>query len=127
MSSAFSPAKVEFCPLCSEKVLRERFTRVLFLFPYTFKTVRHYEKSHEDIGKYARRTRVAFTIFLWLAIHTFSAVVAARNAERVLNPQVAILEIIPYILVPYFSIQLIIWSFFAYLLVWKKGSILERK
>jgi hypothetical protein len=126
MLSAFSPTKIEFCPLCSEKITRERFTRLIFLFPYTFKLVRHYEKSHKDIGKNARRMRISFTIFLWLTIHTFIAVVAARNVERVLNSQMTSLEVIPYFLVPYFSIQLVIWSIFAYLLLWKKGSIFEK-
>lgn len=126
-SSAFSPVKVEYCPLCSEKVVRERFTHVLFLFPYTFKMMRHYEKSHEDIANYARKTRLAFTLSMWLAIHSFSAAVATRNIERVLNPQMTLVEVVPYILIPYFSVQLIIWSFFAYLLLWKKGSIFEKR
>ncbi|MEM1540120.1 MAG: hypothetical protein QXJ07_01885 [Candidatus Bathyarchaeia archaeon] len=126
-SDTFSAVKVEYCPLCGEKLKRERFTRILFLFPYTFKILRHYENSHNEISKYARITRLAFTLFMWLAIHSFSAAVATRNIERVLNPQMPVIEIIPYILIPYLSVQLIIWVFFAYLLLWKKGSIFERK
>lgn len=126
-SSAFSPINVEYCPLCGEKIVREKFTRILFLFPYTFKTVRHYEKRHEDIGKYARRTRLIFTLFLLLAIHSFAAAVASRNVEAIVNPEMPLVEVAAYFLVPYFSIQLIVWAFFAYLLLWKKGNIFERK
>ena len=117
----------EHCSLCSEKVMREKFTDILFLFPYTFKTVRHYEKRHEDIGKYARRLRLAFTLFLLLAIHSFAAAVASRNVEAMVNPEMLLTEVVPYFLVPYFSIQVLIWVFFGYLLLWKKGTIFERK
>lgn len=117
----------EQCPLCGEKLVREKFTCILFLFPYTFKTLRHYEKRHKDVSKYARRTRLAFTLFMLLAIHSFAAAVASRNVEAMVNPQMPFIEAVPYFLVPYFSIQLIVWSFFAYLLLWKKGAIFERK
>lgn len=120
-------SNVKNCPICGEQVARRRFTRILFLFPYTFKTLRHYEKRHEDISNYARRTRLAFTLFLLLAIHSFAAAVASRGIDRVLNPAMPLLEVVPYLLVPYFSIQLIVWSIFAYLLLFKKGTILERK
>jgi len=118
---------VEYCPLCSKKVIREKFTDVLFLFPYTFKTVRHYEEQHEDIRKYARRLRLLFTLFLLLAIHSFAAAVASRNVEAMVNPETSLIEAVPYFIVPYFSIQLIVWAFFAYILLWKKGRIFERK
>lgn len=118
---------VKYCPLCNEKVIREKFTGILFLFPYTFKTVRHYEKRHEDICKYARRLRLTFNLFLLLAIHSFAAAVALRNVEAMVNPEMSLTEVVPYFIVPYFSIHLIVWVFFAYLLLYKKGSIFERK
>ncbi|MDI6847903.1 MAG: hypothetical protein QMD23_07265 [Candidatus Bathyarchaeia archaeon] len=37
----------------------------------------------------------------------------------------SLIEVVPYFLVPYFSIQLIVWVFFGYLLLWKKGIIFE--
>ncbi|NWG11198.1 hypothetical protein HXY33_05560 [Candidatus Bathyarchaeota archaeon] len=120
-------SSVEHCPLCNEKVIREKFTDIVFLFPYTFKTLRHYEKRHEDIGKYARRLRLAFTLFLLLAIHSFAAAVASRNVEAMVNPEMLLIEIVPYFLVPYFSIQLIVWVFFGYQLLWKKGIVFERR
>ena len=101
---------------------------ILFLFPYTFKTLRHYEKQHEDITKYARRLRFAFNLFLLLAIHSFAAAVATRNVEEIVNPEMLLTEVVPYFRVTYFSIQLNSrGGFFAYLLLWKKGIIFERK
>ncbi|MGQ9625186.1 MAG: hypothetical protein ACUVQW_07120 [Candidatus Bathycorpusculaceae bacterium] len=120
-------SSVERCPLCNEKVIREKFTGILFLFLYTFKTLRHYEKRHEHIGKYARRVRLAFNLFLLLAIHSFAAAVASRNVEAIVNPEMSLMEAAPYFIVPYFSIQLTVWAFFAYMLLWKKGRIFERK
>jgi len=117
----------ERCPICGEKIVREKFTQILFLFPYTFKTIRHYEKRHKDISKYARRIRLSFTLFMLLAIHSFAAAVASRNVEAMTNPQMPFIEVIPYFLVPYLSIQTIVWSSLAYLLLWKKGAIFERK
>lgn len=64
---------VDYCPLCGEKIVREKFTNNLFLLPYTFKTLRHYEKRHEDIGKYATRARLALTTFVHVFLNAFIA------------------------------------------------------
>lgn len=127
ISSAFSAINVERCPLCGEKIVREKFTSILFLFPYTFKVLRHHEKRHEDISKYARRTRLAFTLCLLLAIHSFSAAGALRNVEPWVKLEMPLLEIVLGFLVTYFFIQFLVWVFFAYLFLYKKGNIFERK
>jgi len=122
---ALQSVGAEHCSLCGERLLREKFTSNLFLLPYTFKTLRHYERKHGEIGKYARKVRSAFTAFVHVFILSFSIITALRGLEKV-PAEASLTEALPYFLVPFFSIQLIAWGSLACLLLWKKGSIVTR-
>jgi hypothetical protein len=113
------------CPICGEKIKREKFTSNVFLLPYAFKTLRHWETHHSDISKYARRLRLTLTSTLLLATHCFSAVWGFEEVWMMVSPGMSLVEAVPYFLVPYLSIQLIIWAIISYLLLVKKGKIFE--
>lgn len=58
--------EVRNCPVCGRKVVQEKSTRNIFLFPHLFKSLRHYEKYHSDIAVHSRKAR----IFMSLSINS---------------------------------------------------------
>lgn len=117
----------EYCSLCGEKLVGEKFIDdvFLFFFPYASRILRHYEKKHKEISRYARRLRLSLTLFMILLVHSFAAGWGTKNMETVIYQDVPWTEIALYFLIPYITIQLIVWasiSFIVYLLLWKKKN-----
>ncbi|MHA1772071.1 MAG: hypothetical protein ACTSYL_04470 [Candidatus Thorarchaeota archaeon] len=115
------------CPLCGVELPREKYTDVLFLLPYTFKILRHWEQDHPDIKLDARRARVSFTLSSFLLVHSIAAMIALKPfaTSHVFPPWGDALQIFTVFIIPYLLIQLILWFVVAYVLVRKKGAIWE--
>lgn len=111
------------CPLCGEKIERTRFTQHLWLMPYTFKTLRHYETKHEDLRVDARDARWGSTVSIWAALLVFSGVAGWRNWYENVS-RVSLPEAVGSFLIPFLALQLTAWILVRYALVTKKGSIL---
>lgn len=113
---------VEYCPICGERIVREKFTNNIFLFPYTFAALRHYERRHKEISKYARAFRLSFTLFVLLVIHSFAVAYAYSNTKTMVNQGLPWTEIVMHFLLLYSIVQLVIWSIIACILLRKKGE-----
>ena len=120
------PTRSGVCPLCGETPVRDKFTNNLFLMPYTFKSLRHYEKKHPEIGFYARNSRLALTAFVHSSVATFGFLAGLRNLVH-LPPTTPLAEIAGSFLAPFFLIFAISWTFVAYQLLRKRGSVFEER
>jgi hypothetical protein len=114
---------VRVCPLCAETIERERFTKRLFLLPYTFKTLRHYEGKHEDLAKDARKVRLAATVSVNAAISLFAGLWAWRSWFTAPN-QTPLIEIFAVALVTFSIVQLLAWFVVRHVLIVRKGRFL---
>jgi hypothetical protein len=81
--------------------------------------------GHSDVNRYARKLRLLLTLSLFLAAHCFAASFALEEVDQMVKTRMSLLEALPYFLVPYLSIQLIIWAIVAYLLLWRRARSLK--
>ena len=116
-------AGVASCQLCLERIERNRFTDHLFLMPYMFKTLRHYENRRPDLARDARRSRWTEILWIDLSIFYFSAFAGWVQWYQILS-RVTAIEAAEAFLAAFIALQVVIWLLIRYFLVTKKGAIL---
>ncbi len=118
-------SKVAVCPLCSERIERNRFTKHLSLIPYGFKSLRHYEAVHPELAKDARRARLSLTLFVDYIMVMVGILLGFSNITNPRNQQLSQLETLGAFLLPFFVLELILWTLLRYVLISKKGAIFD--
>jgi len=113
---------VSLCVLCNEKVERVRFTNRLWLIPYGFKSLRHYEARHREIARDARNARLSLTMFIDYVIVFLGALLGFGNT---LNPSArsSLIDTVGAFLLPFVVIEALLWIGLHQLLVGRKGAI----
>jgi hypothetical protein len=112
---------VATCPLCGHKIERNRFTDYLFLLPYTFKTLRHYESDHQELSREARRARIAGTVEVHTLLAVFAGVFALGSLMGVRTLPLS-LQVIAF-LGAFLFIELLGWLVLYYEMASKKGDL----
>lgn len=118
-------SRVAVCPLCGGKVERNRFTKHLPLIPYGFKSLRHYEAVHPELAKDAKRARLSLTLFVDYIVVMVGILLGFSNIINLRNQQLSPPETLGGFFLPFFVIELILWTMLRYVLVSKKGAIFE--
>src|SRR5437867_8066293 len=70
------------CRLCGKPFLSERQSKNLFLLPYSFSELRHFEREHEDIAESSRKVRLSATVSIHMGIIVLSGIIALRSLQQ---------------------------------------------
>jgi hypothetical protein len=112
---------VAACQLCGHRIERNMFTNSVFLLPYTFKTLRHYEIEHQELSREARRARIAGTLEVHALLAVFAGVFALGSLMGVRTLPLS-LQVSAF-LGAFLFIQLLGWVALYYVIVSKKGDL----
>lgn len=120
-------ANVHICPICGVRVVPERGTKNIFLFPYLFKSLRHYEKYHLDIAIHARKARIIQSLSINSGIFCVILVLALRSVET-LVVELSFEEYVLHFTSAFIGGSIFIWLLIALFLYkilpgWEVGKI----